>query len=312
MTRLGRAGLVTAILLAGLVAVLYLAPGPAPKSHVYFEAAPERRAEIIAHGGGQGHAPPNTLLALETALALGADVLEVDVQQTRDGVLVLRHDDTMDRTTNMSGPIADLTWEQVRGADAGATWVLDGRSFADQGIGVPRLDAALAAFPDARWVVEIKNDTPSAARAMCETLRAADATERVLVGSFHDRAMHQFRTACPEVATSMSRSEAERFVLAAKIGLSRRIKTPAMALQIPREAAGLALDTPRVIAAAKARGIRIQYWTINDLTTLRTLAARGADGLITDRVDRGRRAVGLDPVHLSRTTAPSQHPANQP
>ncbi|MEO0607923.1 MAG: glycerophosphodiester phosphodiesterase [Pseudomonadota bacterium] len=277
-------------LIACLVLLLIglgLWPAPAPVSHVYFEAAPVGRIEVIAHGGGLGHAPANTRLALQRARLMGAHVLEADVQQSKDGVLILRHDDTLDRTTNLTGLIADYDWAELAAADAGARTELDGVSFAGQGIAIPRLDAALAAFPDARWILEIKNDTPAAARRLCEVIVAAKAETRVLVGSFHDRAMRQFRAICPSIATSMSSGEVRSFVLAARIGVSRLVRTPAVAMQIPVKGGGLDLTHPRLLNAAKTRGIRVHYWTVNDPDEMDALLRAGADGLITDYVDRG-------------------------
>lgn len=278
-----------AVCVATLVVSLW--PAPPVKSHIYFAGAPSDRAEIIAHGAGQGHAPPNTLLALETAQRMGADVLEVDVQQTKDGVLILRHDDTLDRTTDLTGVIADMDWVEISRADAGATWVVDGNSFAGRDIKVPKLEHALAAFPDARWIIEIKNDTPRAATAMCAEIKSAGAQSRVLIASFHDEAMATFRAECPAVATSASSREVRDFVIAARLGLSRFVSMPATALQVPTQSNGLDLTHPRVIAAAKARGIRIQYWTINDPAEIERLLAAGADGVMTDYVDRGRAAL---------------------
>ena len=225
---------------------------------------------------------------------MGADVLEVDVQQTKDGVLVLRHDDTLDRTTDLTGLIADYTWSQLAGADAGARTVIDDQSFADRGITIPRLDEAFASFPKARWVIEIKNNTSSAATAMCAVIQGAGAETRVLVGSFHDDAMAEFRTVCPGVATSTSSREVRDFVIAARLGVSRFVDTPAVAMQLPLAAEGIDLTHPRLVDAAKARGIRLQYWTINDPEQMRQLLELGADGLITDYVDRVEQVLAAE------------------
>ncbi|MGJ3232175.1 MAG: glycerophosphodiester phosphodiesterase [Oceanicaulis sp.] len=282
--------LVLAGLIAAGAAVLYLWPAPAPARHAYMEDAPRVCAETIAHGGGLGHAPPNTLLALERASTMGADVLEVDVQQTRDGVLILRHDDTLDRTTDQTGLIADYDWADIETADAGAGWVIGETDYTGRGVTIPRLDEALAAFPEARWIAEIKNDTPEAAEAMCRVITDAGAETRVLVGSFHDDAMARFRAACPGVATSAPSDEVRNFVIAARLGLSRWVDTPAVAFQLPVEAAGLDLTHPRVLDAAMARNIRVQYWTINDQAEMEHLLTLGADGIITDYVDRANAA----------------------
>ncbi|MEM7328093.1 MAG: glycerophosphodiester phosphodiesterase [Pseudomonadota bacterium] len=274
------------LFVSGVLALVFW-PAPKPISHIYFQAVKENQTEIIAHGGGLGLAPANTLFALQLAEEMGADVLEVDVQQARDGTLVLRHDDTLDRTTNMTGRVDAYDWSDLRQADAGAGTVIDGASFGQRGIAIPKLDDALIAFPEARWVMEIKNDTERAATSICDVIKRRGAEHRVLVGSFHDSALRAFRQACPDVATSMASAEVRNFVIAARMGVSRLLKIEATALQIPVSANGLDLTHPRILAAAKARGLRVQYWTVNDPVEMAALQAAGADGLITDYVDRG-------------------------
>jgi glycerophosphoryl diester phosphodiesterase len=261
-------------------------PGPAPVPHAWLDAQAETRAERIAHGAGLGRAPANTLEALAQAVADGADVLEVDAQMTADGVLVLIHDDTVDRTTNGSGRVDALTLEQISALDAAFGY--DGEEterFASQGVRVPTLAEALAAHSHMRWIVEIKPDTEAAALAMCETIREAGMGERVMVGSFHDSAMGHFRQACPDIATGMASNEALSFYIAARLGLAKWHPTRAHALQIPPRASGLDVAHPRLIEAAHARGLAVQVWTINDPADMAALIDLGVDGIITDRVD---------------------------
>jgi len=261
-------------------------PGPAPVSHPWLEARVETRAERIAHAGGLGRAPANTLEALAQAVEDGADVLEVDTQMTADGVLVLMHDDTVDRTTNGSGRVDALTLEQITRLDA--VFGYEGEDpdrFMRQGVRVPTLAEALAAHPDMRWIAEIKPDTHEAAKAMCDTIREAGMGERVMVGSFHDNAMGHFREICPEVATGMASNEALSFYIAARLGLANWHPTRAHALQIPPRASGLDVAHPRLIEAAHARGLAVQVWTINEPEDMAALMALGVDGIITDRID---------------------------
>ncbi len=283
------------IVLALIYVVLSFIPGPDPVSHPYFDGAPKGRAEIIAHGGGLGVRPANTLSALDEAARMGADVLEVDVQQTADGVLILLHDATLDRTTDMTGAVADMPYKEVRKADAGAARVEAGGDFTGQGIFVPTLAEAFARHPDARWVVEIKPNTERAAQTMCREIRDAGTETRVLVGSFHDDAMTAFRAACPNVATSMSTGEVTRFALAAYVGLAHLVPTEAVAMQIPTRSSGITLAHPRILRAARARGFKVQFWTINDSAAMDPLIALGADGIITDYVERGLTAVSAQP-----------------
>jgi glycerophosphoryl diester phosphodiesterase len=128
---------------------------------------------VIAHQGGDGLRPSNTLAAFEHAVALGVDVLEMDVHLTRDGALVVMHDATVDRTTNGSGALAALSLAQVRELDAGFHWPYDGepRPYRGRGLGVPTFAEIAAAFPGHRLNVEIKPDSAAAGRAVCGAIR---------------------------------------------------------------------------------------------------------------------------------------------
>ncbi|MEM9262306.1 MAG: glycerophosphodiester phosphodiesterase [Pseudomonadota bacterium] len=279
--------IVVLILLLAIGAGVIAFPTPEPNpDHPYFSDAPKGRPEVIAHGAGLGVRPANTLSALEAAASMGADVLEVDAQQTVDGVLVLLHDATLDRTTDQQGPIAEKTWQEVSKADAGANRLIDGKDFSGQGIGVPKLRDALDMFPEARWVIEIKPDTEQAAVAMCSAIKDTRSESRVLVASFHKSAMEHFRAACPAVPTSMHSQEVSRFALAAKVGLSKFVSTPAMAMQVPIESAGIRIADPKILDAARRRNIRVQFWTINDQDEMKELLELGADGIMTDYVER--------------------------
>jgi glycerophosphoryl diester phosphodiesterase len=297
--------LIASLIVASLVAGIALVPGPAPVSHPFFAAVPEGKVEIMAHGAGQGVAPTNTLLALKTAATDGADILEIDVQLTADTVLVLHHDDTLDRTTNLTGPVANKTWAQIDAEDKGATVAISGKVFSGADTKVARLDLALASFPSARWNIEIKNDQPMAADQLCAAIRARGIEARVLVASFHQRALSRFRTQCPRVATSMGPNEIRAFVIASHLRLARFVKTPAVAIQVPIAAGGFDLTHPRFVAAAKARGIKLHYWTINERAQMDMLIERGGDGLLTDFVPVGLAAIGR-PKPAQTGSAPSR------
>ncbi|WP_395629971.1 glycerophosphodiester phosphodiesterase [Aquidulcibacter sp.] len=265
-------------------------PAPAPVSHQYFAGLQPAFVENIAHGGGQGHAPPNTLEALQLADEMGADVLEIDLQLTKDGVLVLHHDDTLDRITDMKGPIAAKTWAELQKADSGYHTVIDGQSFRGKGIKIARLEEAFTRFPSKRWVIEIKNDNEASNR-LCALISQFNQSNRVIVASFHDGAMKTFRKACPKVATAYSGDEVRVFLIASHLRLSRFVQSPGVALQIPTFAAGFDLTDPHFVSTAKSRGLKVQYWTINDPKEMRHLIERKADGIMTDYVDRVKQVM---------------------
>lgn len=268
------------------LATVMVWPAPQPVSHPYFADLKPGAIENIAHGGGQGHAPPNTLEALKRADEMGADVLEIDLQLTKDGVLILHHDDTLDRITDMKGPIADKTWAALQQADSGYHTVINGQSFRGKGVKIARLEQAFQQFPNRRWVIEIKNDTEVASSRLCQLISRFNETNRVIVASFHHGAMQTFRKVCPEVATAYSGDEVRLFLLASHLRVSRFVQSPGVALQIPTYAAGFDLTNPHFIATAKARGLKVQYWTINDPKEMRTLIGAKADGIMTDYVDQ--------------------------
>ena len=178
---------------------------------------------VFAHRGGAGLAPENTMAAFENGLALGADGLELDVRLSKDGAVVVHHDTTLDRTTNLTGAVARFTADELSRADAGFGFA-HGRAgragpagqagqagqagrAGREDLGIPTLSAVLARFPDARIIVELKENTRELAHAVVAAIRHAGAEERVCLGSFGGRVLRAVREAAPEIATSASREE---------------------------------------------------------------------------------------------------------
>lgn len=295
--------LAIALLLAAAYAVLALIARPRP-AHAYADLLPPGTA-VLAHQGGDDLWPSNTLLAFERAAALGADVLELDVHLTADGQFVVIHDATVDRTTDGTGAVAERALAELRTLDAGYDWQPDEPAegfdpeasappYRGMGFAIPTLAEVLAAFPNAAVNVEIKQDDPEVARALCSELRSENATDRVMVGSFHAPALRAFRDACPEVATSAAPREVLTFFLLARARLHRIYSPPFEALQVPTEQSGLTVVTPHFVEAAHQRGVDVHVWTIDDVPTMNRLVAMGVDGLITDRPDRALRVLGRD------------------
>lgn len=273
--------LVIALLLAAAYAVLALLARPRP-AHVYSQRLPQGTL-VLAHQGGDGLWPSNTLTSFQGAAALGADVLELDVHLTADGHFVVLHDDTLDRTTDGTGPVAERNLSELQ-----------------------TLVEVLTAFPSYAVNVEIKQDDVEVARALCTELRDQAATERVMVGSFHADALRAFRAACPEVATSASPREVLTFFLLARARLQAVTSPPFEALQVPTEQSGLTVVTPHFVKAAHDRGVQVHVWTIDDVPKMERLVAMGVDGIITDRPDRALRVLGreVDPAMVPAFVAP--------
>src|SRR5690606_25317942 len=229
-----------------------------------------------------------TLYAFEHAVALGVDVLEMDMHSTADGVLVLSHDDTVDRLTNGQGRIQEMTFEELRELDAGYTWSDDGGEtypFRGQGLTIPSLEEVLSAFPEMPMNIEIKQQTPSIVEPFCQMLRAHGKEEQVLVASFHPETMVEFRQSCPGVATSATEPEIRPFFVLNKLGLDAAYASPAHAFQVPEYSGNLHVVTEQFVRGAHAHNIEVHVWTVNEVQDMERLLAWGVDGIITDRPD---------------------------
>ncbi len=269
-----------------LVVVMAVVSKPAP-DHPYY-AADLPYPLVIAHQGGDGLWPGNTLFAFEQAAALGVDVLEMDLHITRDGALVINHDETVDRTTDGTGNIEDMTLAEVKTLDAGYSWTSDeGESYPYRGTGItiPTLEEIFQAFPDYRMTIEIKKTETSMAVPFCEMIRSYGMQDKILVASFQDERMEEFRRVCPEVATSSARQETTVFVLLSKAYFGRLYSPSFYSLQVPEESSGITVMTPQFVRVAHGRNLRVEPWTIDDPGQMELYIGWGVDGLITDRPD---------------------------
>jgi glycerophosphoryl diester phosphodiesterase len=238
------------------------------------------RRPVIGHRGDRAHAPENTLPSFAQAVALGADALEFDLHRSKDGVPVVIHDPTLDRTTDARGAVRDRTVRELQQVDAGARFSRDGgRTFPFRGrrIGVPTLEETLYAVPDHPLILELKS--VEAARPTLAVLERTGSLGRVLVGSFLDDALTPFIEAGVPVSPGV-RSLARRF-LPALLG-SRPARLPMQALCIPRFHNGLPLPVRGFAAMMRSAGGPTHVWTVNDPALAQRLWARGVAGIISD------------------------------
>src|SRR5215211_1592756 len=208
-----------ALILLGLALLPLLIPD-APSKQYYSSV---QLSLVIAHQGGDGLWPGDTMYAFERAVEAGADVLEMDAHITRDGRIVLMHDEVVDRTTDGTGTIEELTLAELKKLDAAYQWSNDdGKTFPYRGLGiqVPVLEELFDKFPRTRYVIEIKLTQNPIDKPLCDLIRQYNMQGHVMVASFHDDAMQNFRATCPEIATSASRTEVRNFVLLGKVFLS--------------------------------------------------------------------------------------------
>ena len=269
----------------------------------------------IAHQGGEIEAPSNTLYAFKTAVAKGADVLELDVHATSDGQLVVLHDATVDRTTNGSGEVDMLSLARIKELDAAYDFVpgcgtcasrpvsekvfrglatleqrmpakLRKQGFKPNDFRIPTLREVLAAFPRELINIEIKATAPQTAPyedKLAALLAEYDRGDDTIVVSFTDNATEAFKLFAPAVSTAVGTGQAALFWASAQGPLPGAPNPRHHALQVPIELEGLTVVTPEFVDRAHANGLAVHVWTINDRPTMEWLLDIGVDGVMTDR-----------------------------
>lgn len=236
----------------------------------------------IAHRGASVAAPEHTVSAYELALRHGAHVLELDLRSTRDGELVVAHDASLERALGLEGRFAELTWSELQRLAGDRTPL--------------RLAQVFSLFPEARFNLELKDESLDAARALAELVRASGMDQRVLVASWHTDVLAEFRRRAPSVATSASFHEGLTFCACHWLG--RSCAVPYAALQVPA-IDWLGLTDPSFVRRAHAAGVRVHYWTVDAPARQRALVEAGADGIMTNRPDV-LRGVLETRVHVSQ------------
>jgi glycerophosphoryl diester phosphodiesterase len=232
--------------LAAIAVVMVVLARPAADCPACLRDLP--RPLVMAHQGGEELWPSNTMYAFERAAALGVDMLEMDLHVTADGALVLIHDETVDRTTDGTGVVEQMTLAEVKALDAGHYWTADGGQtfpFRGQGITIATLEEVFQAFPDTPMNIEIKRvDFVPIAEPFCQMIRQNGKQDQILVASFHEDLMGEFRAACPEVATSTTQNEVINFFVRHFVGLAASYSPVAQAVQVPEYRSGIHILTP--------------------------------------------------------------------
>ncbi len=268
----------------------------------------ESKPLVVAHAGGDLEAPHSTPFAFKRAQKLGVDVLEMDVRLSSDGVLVVHHDPTVDRTTNATGPVAELSAAAL-GALDNAHWFTGGcwdcrtsgkvppyrgvrtgsvkppADYVAEDFRIATFDEIANMFPDMVLDIEIKTDGPDAglevARALAARLKGDPSRDRFLVVSFDDVALNEFRKLAPAIATSPGFSAISNYVLAGTP------LTNVAVLQVPPQAQGLPVFTEELRTKAAADGIAIWVWPsdpeTDDAANYRSLLAAKPNGIIAGR-----------------------------
>lgn len=249
---------------------------------------------ILAHRGGRGLWPENTLFAFQQAVALGVDALEFDIRCTRDGVLVVIHDDSVDRTTNGKGFVHELTLQELQQLDAGYWWTDDQQNYPyrGKGIRVPTLEEVFQFFSGVWMNIDIKQHSPSIVEHFASEIRKFGKEEEVLVASFDHKTIQNFRHLCPNVLTTASLRETKILYILAQLFLNVFYSKKIKVLQIPPEYEGRKLLGGRFMSAIHHRKILLHLWTINDIDEMQRFLKMGVHGFVTDYPDRLLKALG--------------------
>lgn len=258
-----------------------------PPPHPALAGAPH----LIAHRGGAGLAPENTLAAFRQAVgSWAADMIELDVRASADGHCVVIHDPTVDRTTDGTGAVARLSLEELRRLDAGYRFSPDGGAsfpFRGQGVRIPTIEEVLEALPGVRLIVEVK--TGAAQPPLFAALRRHAAEQRVVVAAMRLRDRTRFRGYPGPVSASAAACRV--FFALHQLRLARLWSPRAHVVNLPLTWAGRRVVTPRLVADLHRRGLAVQVWTVDDPEQMHRLLDWGVDGILTDRPDRLARVL---------------------
>jgi glycerophosphoryl diester phosphodiesterase len=258
-----------------------------------------RRVIAYAHQGGAWEGPSSTSHAIATALARGATAVELDVHATKDRHLVVSHDETVDRTTNGTGQIAELTLDEVRSLDNAYWWApgadvspgladdeypLRGRGPKDASLGIATLSSVLEQLAGVVVNLDIKRTAPEVEpyeALLADELRRSGRGDDTIVASFSDAAIAAFRAVAPEFATSLATLETAEFYRAVHAE-SDVPTTGGVALQVPASFGEITVVDTAFVERAHEEGLAVHVWTINDADEMRRLVNLGVDGIISD------------------------------
>jgi glycerophosphoryl diester phosphodiesterase len=241
---------------------------------------------LIAHRGGSALAPENTLVAFENAARdWAADMVELDVHATADGECVVIHDATVDRTTDGTGAVADLTLAELQRFDAGYRFTPDGGRtfpFRGRGVRIPTFDEVLKRLPAMAFTVEVKAGAAQA--PLFETIRRHGAADRIVAAGMYEADRTLF--AQWEGAVSASAETIAAFFRLHVLRLARFRHPRADVFQVPESHEGRRVVTPRMVRDLARHGVPVHVWTVDDEADVRRLLDWGVRGLISDRPDR--------------------------
>ena len=281
-------GVLAVVVLAGCMGVIaaeassseQAAPGTGPFS---------RPMLMGVHRGGAAEWPENTVVAFrEVARAFPDVLLEGDLQLSKDGAVVLLHDKTVDRTTNGTGAVKDLTLAELKALDAGYQFTTDGGvtyPWRGKGVTIPTFEEVLEIMPTQRALFELKDGVGLVAKVV-PLIQAHNATERIIIASFQGALMKEMRTQLPEIATCFDREGALALFMALRVGdWDAYVPTDRM-LSLPKGYVKQFAITGEEIQQLQQKGILVQVHTLNTEAEMDHYIALGVDSILSDYPSR--------------------------
>jgi len=248
--------------------------------HLILHPKPTQNPIMISHRGAAGLAPENTLASVREATRRGAQFIEVDVQRSTDGILVLMHDRTVSRTTNGKGWIGQLTWDEIRELDAGSHF---SPRFAGESI--PSLESTLELIKEQNvtLVLEAKNPSlyPGIEKQIAETLQRFDATEQVIVVSLDRDWLERFNELAPDIPKGYLCLWTYNSLQIPTVGIVG-VYWPSVILD------------PTLVRRIHHQGRQVLAWTVNDVRLIGLLIGLGVDSITTDHPEVWPEAAGTN------------------
>lgn len=257
----------------------------------------KRNPLVIGHRGASALMPENTLESFRLAFCEhAADMIEFDVHLSRDGIPVVIHDETLERTTNGQGFVANKTFAELKSLNAGYGFDPE-KNFSfptrNRQIQIPSLEEVFQEFPNKRLAIEIKTAAPGLVQKVLDLVEKFNAVERCTVGSLEDSVFQELQRLDAPTRIFTSRKAAQRLVIEYFLRRKRPSKKPRLVASLPVENKYFDLKKKSWIEWLHEKEILVYYWTVNKPDLMRTLAERGADGIMSD-----------DPGLIRRTLLP--------
>jgi len=237
----------------------------------------------FAHRGSCELWPENTLHAFEKAGHYNCRHIETDIRLSRDGEIVIFHDETLERTTNGTGKISDKDWKELQQLDAAYNFNPQANfPLRSKGIRIPSLQEAMETFPQMKFNLDLKQ--AGMEKAVAQLIERNNYHDRVCLASFHGRRIRRCRKMLSKPVEISSGSVGAVFYwFASRIGIS--LSPDISASQVPLRQWNLTFADQKFIQAAHRAGIQVHVWVVNEPGDMQRLIGQGADGIVTDRID---------------------------